>query len=839
MKKKASRLLTMFLVLCMILSTVSCKKTGQGEKESRVTETSYGQVWSAPNTVKIQQSDIDYAGKEEAVLSYQAVRNEYENAQLFITAEKDITRYELQTADLKNGKEVLKSDNFTVYVQKYVSFIDAWYGSNILPDALIPMEQAAAYGENTLLTATNGALWVTVYIPKETNPGLYEGNFTLVIDGEKGEEKLDIPVSVEVYDYTLADETKAKTLITWTYEGSAAGEMNGSIEMMETYYEFFLDYGISLQSLPIETMSGEEYVASLQEYWDRITSNTIMVEAGTFGSYKENNPEIMVEQILSMAEKTTPEQNLFEKSMIYHGDEPDIRDEAKRQEVIDDGKKIQATLQSCVETIKADTTDKYAGLKKIENWEDYIVNIRRVQTMVEFATEWIIANAKTTEGKAFLESLNTIFIKPIPEEDIVALKEIAAEHNIEIWWYTCNVPAAPASNLHIGDENLLSPRTISWYQAQHDIQGFLYWRAAATINNTENEFNDVYTNPFYFQGCPAGDGFLVYPGAAYGVYGPLPSLRLMSMRDGMEEYNLLRQVEEEFASMEEVFGEGFSVRAAMNTFYSSLGEGVAKVYSDGENGLNFTKLRTELLKTVTSVDAGLTFVMGDVKVTDNIAAITYFASEGATVTVQGKEQTPVAGTRYEYELDLREHTNLEVVITNADGKSMTYDRFIDNPSYVLNTLNDKTALAGIQVGDGCNAEIVSTEHSTDGTALHLNITGKVTGNKFADASYRPSASVMTSLFGDTKLTELTAITMDVYNPGELFKTEIRLYSGESYMSFGEYQIQPGMQTVTLEIAEGGFAQMDTADRLAFEFANTDDNDNVLAYEFYVDNMNGK
>ena len=333
MKRKIGRFVAIGLCFGMFLSAVSCKKAEQSEEENYLTETSYGQVWSAPSTVKIRQTDVDYAEKGEAVLSYQAVRNEYENAQLLITAKKDITRYELQTSDLKNGDEVLSGENFTVYVQKYVSFIDSYYGSNIMPDALIPMDAADEYAENTIFADANGALWVTVYVPKETKAGTYEGEFQLIIDGEDGEEKLNIPVSVQVYDYTLPDKTDAKTVFTWTYDCLAVGEMDGSTKMMEAYYEFFLDYGISLQNLPLETLSGDEYVNALVKYWDQITTNTLMRDAGTLAGGMKNCKEQITEQVLAMAAASTTDRNLFEKSLIYSTDEPDIRNDAKREPV--------------------------------------------------------------------------------------------------------------------------------------------------------------------------------------------------------------------------------------------------------------------------------------------------------------------------------------------------------------------------------------------------------------------------------------------------------------------------------------------------------------------------
>jgi hypothetical protein len=48
-------------------------------------------------------------------------------------------------------------------------------------------------------------------------------------------------------------------------------------------------------------------------------------------------------------------------------------------------------------------------------------------------------------------------------------------------------------------------------------------------------------------GCPSGEGFLVYPGSPYGHFGPLPSMRLMEIRDGMEDYEIFLDYDKKIA----------------------------------------------------------------------------------------------------------------------------------------------------------------------------------------------------------------------------------------------------------------------------------------------------
>lgn len=135
-----------------------------------------GEVWGAPCTTKIGQHEINYTDKREAALFYQAVRNEYESNQLIITAGKDIASFKLKVADLKKGKDILSRANVEVYVQKYSSYNENVYGEGTMPDALIPMKAADTYRENEIKAGTNGALWITIYIPKSTKAGVYLGN---------------------------------------------------------------------------------------------------------------------------------------------------------------------------------------------------------------------------------------------------------------------------------------------------------------------------------------------------------------------------------------------------------------------------------------------------------------------------------------------------------------------------------------------------------------------------------------------------------------------------------------------------------------------------------------
>jgi hypothetical protein len=101
----------------------------------------------------------------------------------------------------------------------------------------------------------------------------------------------------------------------------------------------------------------------------------------------------------------------------------------------------------------------------------------------------------------------------------------------ETWWYTMVEPRAPYPTWLLEDE-ASSVRLYGWMMARWGISGFVYsmvhgW-GPKPLENLQS-FAD--TN---------GDGTLLYPGELVGGSGPMPSIRLMLLRDAIEDYELLQ-----------------------------------------------------------------------------------------------------------------------------------------------------------------------------------------------------------------------------------------------------------------------------------------------------------
>ncbi|MHB1459351.1 MAG: DUF4091 domain-containing protein, partial [Armatimonadota bacterium] len=109
----------------------------------------------------------------------------------------------------------------------------------------------------------------------------------------------------------------------------------------------------------------------------------------------------------------------------------------------------------------------------------------------------------------------------------------------EMWWYVCMGPKYPYANWML-ENPLIESRLIWWQAFDYDVEGMLYW----AVNLWEFKNNDVLIKntagprinwSISPGGNLNGDGILVYP----GVDGPIGSIRLENIRDGLEDMELL------------------------------------------------------------------------------------------------------------------------------------------------------------------------------------------------------------------------------------------------------------------------------------------------------------
>ncbi len=254
MKKKIVSVILVFAcVLSCFRPLTLVAEDNKGADETRNVGLKDVVLWGMPGTEKVYKDigyDSDYYSsyKTDARIDLVMAKGEYEGGQIIISANSDVT-FDASSSELTSGENSIAADNVEIFVQKYIN-VSANYDSNSnlpvakYPDALVPMANLKAVGENVVKSGENQGLYVRVKTSVDQAPGEYTGSLTLHV----GEENTQIPVRVQVADVTVSQEVHNKNVFTnawYFYEG----ELDSTQEMLDKYNEALLDYRIGMGTM--------------------------------------------------------------------------------------------------------------------------------------------------------------------------------------------------------------------------------------------------------------------------------------------------------------------------------------------------------------------------------------------------------------------------------------------------------------------------------------------------------------------------------------------------------------------------------------------------------------
>lgn len=596
-------------------------------------------LWSVEDTFKVlQDANYETYYDNEAKIVISSAKNEYENAQIIISPEKDIKSYDITLSDLKdkNGN-IFDKSNFKVYNQKYIEVTKTTtsrFNSGYYPDALLPFDVAIDYKENFINKGNNQGIYFECYVPKNQNGGVYEGTFTLSLDNNV----YNIPVSVTIYNYTLQDTVHSRSSFGvhryWNEGGIVSAEKNASYEMYEKYYEYLLEHRISTRYLPAAMEDVDGFIIELRKYvrdekcsnyiipyiskWDNELNGTCI----DYDLYKTYLNAIATQSILD-------NYNYFEKASTYFAMFDEITSDSMIKLANKFYKKIldlhfeMATLWekdlNCEETLKNKIIDSMLNISQLmvttynKKFEDYVTFCPLLDKYDDQDSKNNYMNSYTYEDNG-----HTI------------------TQNSEKWWYSAGIPKNPYASYHI-DDNGYSPIVYSWMQYANDVVGNLYWSATFYLVRTSennkvvyNTLQDCYTTAMRFPNTN-GDGFLLYPGAPYGIDGPVGSIRLQQILDGLEEYDMLYALEEKYENLK-LQGIDCDFDSVLNFFYERLFTGT-KVATSNET---YETMREQLLSLL-ELAQNTNVIVTKATTTSSKLETTIYVPQGKEITCNGNK----------------------------------------------------------------------------------------------------------------------------------------------------------------------------------------------------------
>ncbi len=755
------RIITLALSFVLSFSLLACGKRG-GDSESQPISSLKPQVWTAYGTEKII-ADADYSQRTKKInLEINAFRNEYESAQIVITANGSVENYSITLNDLKSGENTLEKESFEVYNQKYV-FVEqikdnnVFTGAGYYPDALLPYETAVKYGENKIEGGRNQSIWITLKANKEQPSGNYTGKFNLDIDGEKYE----IPVSVTVFDYTLSDEVHSKSSFLINAEELAVGELDSTNEMIEKYHDFLLDFRISPNHL-----AGNEYYAYLQGdnlevFLDNavkaskdprcsnynvpyIDSSASVVVDGQTSSIQTVDFAVFRNTLIEMAKRSVQEKvNLFKKAQTYivFLDEYDYNNR-----IVEANYNFEKIDELCKEVAQELSTTLSCD---DENFKaELIKDVARMRHKCVGAL-----NENMTSKATMVATIDKYHTSAIRQEYIDWATNCYGE-DYELWTYTAMDPDPPYPTYHIEDA-LISSRLLGWMMYNYDIIGNLYWNTTLYTYSdgytTNGQIQDYYNTALRFWRAN-GDGYLMYPGRPYGIYGPVASNRLHSIRDANEDYDLLYALEN-----------AYKQRGVSGDDFNSILKYLTKDLYNGTQCNSSFEINELLQKARRTLAQLLTLAQNGVVV------------ERASLSTVTEE----SGEKYDLvKFDVSANVQTEI---KADGKTLSGEQRGDVVVYKVEVpLDDVTNLLDM------TAKISEKEYAL---SLDLGAGGKVkteTKNfiEFIDeiSTNNGASKEQSSVNGEN--------AVKLSSPSNSFRADVNL---------GDFTIDGGVKTVTIRI----------------------------------------
>lgn len=708
--KNAKRCL--FLTLALIMPCLSVS-THNVLADDRAASNNQLDIWGTYSMEKVLK-DPNYNHNNtrlEAELDVFAANGETESGQIIVTAgDAGVKKFTVKAADLTNDKgDVYEAENVEIFNQFYARVdmkshnqtLNADYFpahdpngspySGYTPDALIPQEYSIAAKENYIDKNANQGITFDFYVPKGTPAGEYTGSFTLTADGKN----YSIPVTLTVWGFDIS-ATHGMNLWDIVDGQEAIGEMTADYESLyDTYYEALMKYKLNAYHFFAHTTDDElDWVADLQRYSKNPAFGGVFLP--DMGGERSRIYRYFAEIAKACIED---EVNYFSKIRFYHQkqdephDKPGMLDETVT--VVNSTKKIISDIARELDENMLNDADG----KAVEGFKSLSADLQaQILESIEYMPQCVTTYYYATDALHGIVSAFTPNIKRIETDWDERMYVYNAEvTNGEQWFYTSLFPEYPRPNYRVDDFSLAG-RVQGWMKKDWDVFGYLNWACniygAVKGNSFISDVRvvDPYENPLRFntdnRNFSNGDGYMFYPMAKYHADSPIPSVRLLTARDGQEDYDTLWTLEEAYGKL--------AAKYDMNseTVISNLDSALGMYYEMLYNGLvyntssaNFERVRRSIGGlTEAATDASKTMITQTLS-NGGANAMLRIYSQADEVWVNGRKLDKINGY-YGYSAALENGRNSVTIEYTVGDTTKSFEYIVANKTYSYTFAND-------------------------------------------------------------------------------------------------------------------------------------------------------
>lgn len=515
----------------------------------------WGYGWT-DGTTKVYRSELPFGGEIGGTVRLELAANEAEGVQLVLRSRNGLRHnVRVKVSDLTNeAGDTIPSAQVEAAPVGYVDTKKPYYPVPFVgwhPDPLLTFLDSFPLDEEVWQP-----VWLDVRTTPEQKPGLYKGTITATADHVK---ELSIPLEVRVWDFAVPHEQHLPTafalLDQMMYRPYGAnvpeeewqkymaycrgekelsdlgdGEARRLVDLRSKFRRMAFDHRMAPQALynyhPVRIDDAKEVLASgasnfivmnlngpIQDHIGRETDTSGYWEDEATAMVSDKGKKFVfdrLDQYVPLLEK----EGLIDKAYVYGCDEY--------------------------------TTKRFPGMI------DLFREIRQRYPKLRISTTAFDHSFGRDTG---MDDLVDIWVPLLPKYEL-APEDIAdaKARGKEVWYYVCILPHRPWPNLFIeypASENRL---ITGFMPFKYDVDGFLYYSiySGSTGRYSTDETGRRSRNKVAFvhermtkgpltefdgntENVYSGDGQLMYPGKD----GPVPTIRLKHVRDGLEDYEYL------------------------------------------------------------------------------------------------------------------------------------------------------------------------------------------------------------------------------------------------------------------------------------------------------------
>ena len=457
-------------------------------------------LWFDHMTEKVPRHVVEPTNRKTYVISMAG--NSIENCQVFLAPTAADANVNVSISNFTNGSSVLRTE---LLRENYLNINGVYY-----PDALPKVNGSVSIKKNN-----SQGFVIKVWADANQPAGLYSATFT-VTDANTGNVIKQANVYVNVLDFSLPEETTLKSAIGLSKWNIGVSYQNNGLsanfdDLYKTYYDFLLENRLCAYQLPYDL-----YDSRAIAYLNNPRVNSFVINKSVSNGEDMTSPYNYLKDNASW----------MDKGMFYYVDEP--CESEKLNLIAAYGNRLEANFPGYQQISPFFTNVDYNGVDQVEFMSPYI-NI------------WCTKMFAFTPRDKYMVSGVQYMTSRIQDERYGTFAERVEEFKAQgekLWLYICWEPEQPYTNWLImgdGTETIVS----IWQCMMLDAEGILYWDASYW--NSSDPFNNM---PPLIGATAHGDGVLLYSGALVGSYEPVSSMRLESIRQGMQDHMMLSMLDD-------------------------------------------------------------------------------------------------------------------------------------------------------------------------------------------------------------------------------------------------------------------------------------------------------